>query len=179
MYGCENWTIKEGWALRLMLSTVVLEKPLGIPLDCKKIKPVNPKGNQPWIFIGRTDAKAEAPVLWPPDSKSQLIGKDSDAGKNWGQGEKGTAEDEMFEWHHRFNGDEFEQTSWHSEGQGSLAFCSPWGLKDWVTEPQQKVGNQWESLVCARYFQSYVLERLVWQQYWEWIEERRTEMEKC
>ena len=132
----------------------MLEKTFGSPLDSKEIKPVNPKENQPWIFIGRTDAKAEALVLWPPDSKSQLFGKDSDAGKDWGQEEKGTAEDGMVEWHHRLNGDEFEQTLGHSEGQGGLACCSPWDLKDWVTEQQQKVGNQWKSLVCSRYFQS-------------------------
>ena len=145
----ESWVLKN-WCFWI----VVLEKTLEIHLVCKEVRPVNPKGNQPWIFIGRTDAKAEALVLWPPDSKSQLFGKDSDAGKDWGQEEKGTAEDEMVEWHHWLKGDEFEQTLGHSEGQGGLACCSPWGLKDWVTEQQQKAGNQWESLVCSRYFQS-------------------------
>ena len=87
---------KNGWALNnWCFWTMVLEKILESPLDCKEIKPVNPKGNQPWIFIGRTDAKAEAPILWPPDAKSRLIGKDPDAGKDWRQKEKGTAEDEM------------------------------------------------------------------------------------
>ena len=80
------------------------------PLDCKEIKPVNPKGNQPWIFFGRTDAEAEVPILWPPDVTSQLIGKDPDAGKDWGQEEKVKAEDKMFEWHHQLNGHEIEQT---------------------------------------------------------------------
>ena len=89
----------------------MLEKTLGRPLNSKETKPVNPKGNQPWIFIGSTDAEAEAPVLWPPDlKKSQLIGKDPDAGKDWGQEEKGTTEDEMVGWHHQLNGCEFEQT---------------------------------------------------------------------
>ena len=88
---------------------VVLEKTLESPLGCKEIKPVNHKGNQTWIFIGRTDAEAEAPILWPPNAKSWLIGKDPDAGKNWGQEEKGVTEDEMVGWHHRLNGHEFEQ----------------------------------------------------------------------
>ena len=108
----------------------MLEKTLENPLDSKEIKPVNPKGNQPWLFIGRTDAEAEAPVLSPPDAKNQLTGKDPDAEKDWGQEEKGVIEDEMVGWHHRFNGHEFEQTVGDSEGQGSLAFCSPWGHKE-------------------------------------------------
>ena len=100
------------------------------PLDSKEIKPVNPKGNQPWIFTGRTDAEAEVPMLCPPDAKSQLIGKDPDAGKDWSQEEKGMTKDEMVGWHHRFNGHEFEQTSGDGEGQKSLVYCSPWGLKE-------------------------------------------------
>ena len=93
-------------------------------LDCKEIKPVNPKGNQPWIVSGRTNAEAEASVLWPPDGKSWLTGKDSDAGKDWGQEEKGTIEDEIVGWHHQLNGHEFEQTSGDSEGPGSMECCS-------------------------------------------------------
>ena len=92
--------------------------------------------NQPWIFIGRTDAKVEAPVLWPPDAKSQLTGKDPDVGKYWGQEEKGVTEDEMFGWHHQFNGYEFEQTQQDSEGQGSLVCCCPWGHKKFDTTKQ-------------------------------------------
>ena len=95
------------------------------PLDSKEIKPVNPKGNYPWIFIGRTDAEAETLILWPPDVKSQVNGKDPDVGKDWGQEEKGTTEDEMAGWHHRRNGQEFEQTQGDSEGPGSLVCCSP------------------------------------------------------
>jgi len=106
-----------------------VEKTLESPLDSKEIKPVNPKGNQPWIFIGRADAEAEAPILWPPDAESQFIGKDPDAGKDWGH-EKGVTEDEMVGWHHWLNGHEFEPTSGNSEGQGSLACCSPWGHKE-------------------------------------------------
>ena len=89
---------------------VVLEKTLKSPLDCKEIKSVNPRGDQPWIFTGETDAEAEAPIFWPPDAKSQLIGKDPDSGKDWEQEEKGTTEDEIVGWHHQLNGHEFEQT---------------------------------------------------------------------
>ena len=92
------------------------------------MKPVNPKGNQPWIFIARADA--EAPILWPPDVKNRLIGKDPDAGKDWRQEEKGTTEDEKFGWHHRLNGHEFEQALGVGNGLGKLAYCSPWGCKD-------------------------------------------------
>ena len=99
---------------------MVLEKILESPLDCKEIKSVNPKGNQSWLFIERTDAEAEAPVLWPHDAKSQLIGKDPDAGKDWGQEEKGTTEDEIVGWHHWLNEHEFEQTLGDDEEQGSL-----------------------------------------------------------
>ena len=101
----------------------MLEKTLESPLDCKEITPVNPKGNQSWIFIGRAGAEAEAPVLGPPDVKSWLIGKDPDAGKDWGQGEKGKTDDEMVGWHHWLNGREFEQILGDSEGQGSLVSC--------------------------------------------------------
>ena len=93
---------------------------------CIKFKPVNPKGNQPWILIGRTDDEAEAPTLWPPDVKSWLTGKDPDAGKDWGE-EKGRTEDEMVGWHHQLDGHEFEQTPGDSEVKGNLACCSPWG----------------------------------------------------
>ena len=110
---------------------VVLEKMLESSMDSKKIKLANPKGNQgnqPWIFIGRTDA--EAPILWPSDVKCWLIRKDPNAGKDWGKEAKVMTEDEMVGWHHRFNGHEFEQTPGDSEGQGSLACCSPWGHKE-------------------------------------------------
>ena len=108
MFGCEL-DYKESWALKnWCFWTVVWEKTLECHLDCKEIKPVHLKGNQPWIFIGRTDAEAETPILWPPDAKNWLIGKDSDAGEDWRQAEKGTTEDEMVGWHHRLNGHEFE-----------------------------------------------------------------------
>ena len=116
--------------------TVVLEKTLESPLDCKEIKPVNPKGTQSWIFIRSTDAEAEAPILWPPDAKNWLIGKDPDAGQDWRQEEKEMTEDEMVGWYHQLNGHEFEQASGVGDGQGSLACCSPWSQRvrhDWAT----------------------------------------------
>ena len=99
-------------------------------LDRKEIKPVNPKGNQHWIFIRRPDAEAETPILWSPDAKNWLIGKDPDAGEDWRQEEEETTEGEMVGWHHWLNGHEFEQTLGDSEGQGSLACCCPWGRKE-------------------------------------------------
>ena len=109
---------------------VVLKETLESPLDCKEIKPVNPKGNQYWTFIGKTDAEADAPILWPPEAKSQLTGKDPNAGKDWGQEKKGVTKDKMVGCHHRLNWHELEQTLGYGEGQGSLAFCSPWGCKE-------------------------------------------------
>ena len=109
LYGCECWTVKKAEHLKLdAFWTVVLEKTLESPLDFKEIQPVHPKGDQSWVFTGRTDAEAETPVLWPPDTKSWLIGKDPDAGRDWGQEEKGTTEDEMAGWHHQLDGHEFE-----------------------------------------------------------------------
>ena len=131
---------KNGWVLKnWCIQIVVLEKTLESPLENKEIKSVNLRGNQPWIFIGRTEAEAEAPVLWPLHAKSQLIGKGPDSRKHWGQEEKRVTEDEMVGWHHRLNGHAFEQTLGDGEGQGILACCSPWGLKDQelVTEQQQ------------------------------------------
>ena len=109
--------------------TVVLENTLESPLDCKEIQAVNPKGNQPWIFIGRTDAEGEAPILWPPDMKNWLTGKDPDAGKDWRPQEKVPTEDETIGWHHWLDGVEFEQAPGVGDGQGNLACCSPWGCK--------------------------------------------------
>ena len=112
---------KESWApTNWWFWTVVLDKTLESPLDCKEIQPVNPKGNQPWIFTGRTDAKAEVPIFWPPDAKNWLIGKDPDDGKDWRQGKKGTTEDEMAGWHHQLDGQEFGWTPGVGNGQGGL-----------------------------------------------------------
>ena len=117
---------KKGWVPNnWCFQILVLEKTHESPLDCKETKPVNPKGNQPWIFIGRTDAETEAPILWPCDAKSQLTGKDPGSGKDWGQEEKAATDDEMVGWHYQLIGHESEQTLGDGEGQESLACCSP------------------------------------------------------
>ena len=153
MYGCESWTIKSWVQKNWCFWTVVLEKTLENPLDCKEIQPDHPKGDQSWVFIGKTDVETETPVLWPPDAKSWLIGKDPDAGKDWGQEEKRMTEDEMVGWHHRLNGHRFGWTPGVGDGQGSLVCCSSSGGKEserteWLiwTEWQTASGN-W----CVRY----------------------------
>ena len=146
---------QEGWAPKTWrFQTVVLEKTLESPLDSKKIKPINFKGNQPWIFIARTGAEAEAPVPWPPYAESWLIGKDSDAEKDWRQEEKGVTEDKMVEWHHWLNGHEFEQTPGDSEGQGSLECCSSGVTKsrtwpsEWAATTKSSHGNRAAKTTC-------------------------------
>ena len=122
---------EESWALKnWCFWTAVLEKTLESPLDCKEIQPVHSKGHQSWVFFGRNNAKAETPVFWPPHVKSWLIGKDSDAGRDWGQEEKGTTEDEMAGWDHRLNGHEFGWAPGVGDGQGGLACCNSWGHKE-------------------------------------------------
>ena len=138
MYRCESWTMNryEGWrtdAFELWCWRRLLN-----PLVGKEIKPVSPIGNQPWIFTGRTDAKVEGPILWPPDEKSWLITEDPDDGKDWRQEEKGMSEDEMVGWHHRLDGHEFDQALAVGDGQGGLACFSPWGLKESGT-------SEWEN----------------------------------
>ena len=137
MYGCNSWIIKKAEWKNWCFWTAVLEKTLESPLDCKDIKPVNPKGNQPWIFIGKTDAEAESPIFWPPDVKNWLTGKDPDAEKDWRQEVNGMTEDEIVGWHHQLDGHEFEHAPGVGDGQGSLAYCSPWDHRvrhNWVTE---------------------------------------------
>ena len=121
----ESWVLMNWW-----FWTVVLEKTLESPLGCKEIQPVHPKGDQPWIFIGRTDS--EAPILWPSDVKSWLTGKDPDSGKDWRQEEKGATEDKKVGWHHQLNGHEFEQAPGSSEGQGTLPCCIHRVAKSWI-----------------------------------------------
>ena len=122
---------EESWALKnWCFWTVVLEKTLESPLDFKEIQPIHSEGDQSWVFFGRNDAEAETPVLWPPHAKSWLIGKDSDAGRDWGQEEKGTTEDEMAGWHHWLDGREFEWTLGVGDGQGGLVCCNLWGRKE-------------------------------------------------
>ena len=118
--------------------TVVLEKTFASPLDYKEIQPVHPKGDQCWVFIERTDAETETPVLWPPHAKSWLIGKDPDAGRDWGQEEKGTTEDQMAGWHHRLDAHEFRWTPGVGDGQGGLACCGSWGRKESDTTERLK-----------------------------------------
>ena len=118
---CQRINAFDLWCWRRLLKS---------PLDCKEIQPVHPKGDQPWVFIGRTNAEAETPILWPPDAKSWLIWKDPDVGKDWGQEGKGMTEDEMVRWHHWLNGHEFGWTLRVGDGQGGLACCSSWGRKE-------------------------------------------------
>ena len=138
---------KESWAPKnWCFWTVVLEKTPESPLDCKEIQPVNPKGNQSWIFIRRTDIEAETPILWPPDAKNWLIGKDPDAGKDWRQEEKGTTQDEMVGWRHQLNGYESEWTPGVGDGQGTLVCCGSWGHRESDTTEQLS----WTEMALAR-----------------------------
>ena len=135
---------KEGWALKnWCLWTVVLEKTLESPLTCKEIQPVNPKGNQPWIFIRETDAEADAPILWSSDAKNYLIREEPDCGKGWRQEAKGVTEDEMVGWYHQLNRHKLEQTPGDGEGQGSLACWSPWGCRESHTTERLNYNNRW------------------------------------
>ena len=130
MYRCESWTIKKAECQRIDGFELWCWRRLENPIDCKEVQPVHPKGDQSWVFLGRTDAKAETPVLWPPHVKSWLIGKDPDAGRDWGQEEKGTTEDEMVGWHHWLSGHEFGWTPGVGDGQGGLVCCDSWGRKE-------------------------------------------------
>ena len=127
MYGCESWTVKKADCHRIDAFELWFWRS---PLDCKEIQPVHSKGNQSWVFFGRTDAKAETPILWPPHVKSWLMGKDPDAGRDWGQEEEGTTEDEMAGWHHRLDRCEFEWTPGDGDGQGGLACSDSWCRKE-------------------------------------------------
>ena len=129
---------KASWMLKNRCSwTVMLEKTLENHLDCEEIQPVHPKGNQSWIFIGRTDAEVETPILWPPDAKNWLIGKDPDAEKDWRWEEKGMTKDEIVGWHHQLYGHEFEQAPGVDDGQGNMVSCTSWNRRvrhDWMTK---------------------------------------------
>ena len=143
---------KESWVLKnWCFWTVVLEKTLESPLDCKEIQPVPSKGDQSWVFIGKTDVEAETPILWPPDAKNWLIWKDSDTRKDWRHEEKGTTEDEIAGWHHRLNGHEFEWTPGAGDGQGGLACWGPWGRK----ESDRTERLNWTELINYLLFESH------------------------
>ena len=135
---CEESWAPKNWCLW----TVVLEKTPESPLDCKEIQPVHSRGDQFWVFIGRTDVEAETAILWPPDAKSWLIWKHPDAGKDWGQDEKRTIEDEMAGWHHWLDGHEFEWTPGVADGQGGLVCCDSWGCKESDTTERQLNGTE-------------------------------------
>ena len=165
MYGYEL-DYKDSWMPKnWCFWTVVLEKTLESPLDYKEIQPVHSKGDQSWIFIGRTDAEAETPIFWPPDAKNWFIRKDSDAGKDWRQEEKGARGNELVGWHHWFNGHEFEQTPGYSEGQGNLGAAVfgvmnswTWQLSDWTTSIKEYNAKEWNKnmmkneVYMCRYF---------------------------
>ena len=168
VYGCDSWTIKKAECQRTDALNCVLEKTLESPLDCEEIQPVNPKGNQPWIFIGRTNAEAEAPILWPPEAKNWLIWKDPDAGKDWRWEVKGMTEDVMVGWHHQLDGHEFEEALGVGDRQGSLACCSPesckcqtqlsdWTeLNHWITEAQN-----WNE-ISLDIWSNFLVLKLIW-----------------
>ena len=141
---CEESLAPKNW----WFWTVVLEKPLESPLDCKEIQPVHSEGDQPWVFIGRTDGKAETPILWPPHVKSWLIGKESDAGRGWGQEEKGTTEDEMPGWHHWLDGHEFEWTPGVGDGQAGLVCCDSRGRKESDMTEWLNWTDSWFTVLC-------------------------------
>ena len=152
MYGRESWTVKKAEHWRIDAFELWCWRRLESPLDCKEIQPVHSEGDQPWVFIGRTDAKAKTPVLWPPHAKSWLIGKDSDAGRDWGQEEKGTTEDEMVGWHHRLNRNGFGWTPGVGDGQGGLECCDSWGRKELdMTERLNRTELKMIPAICIWY----------------------------
>ena len=185
---------KESWALKSWCFwNVVLEKTLESPLDCKEIQPVHPKGDQSWVLIGRTDVEAETPVLWPPDVKSWVTGKDPDSGKDWGQEEKGMTEDEMVGWPHQLDGHGFGWTPGVGDGQGGLVCCGSWGHKEsWTELVAQLVKNTpamqetwgwslgWEDpLERGKATQSSILAwRTLWT-YSTWVKKTRTQLSYC
>ena len=154
---------EEGWGPKnWCFWTVVLEKTLESPLDCKEIQPVHPKGNQSWIFSGRTDAEVETPILWPSNAKNWLTGKDPDAGKDWRQEEKGMTEGEMVGWHHWLDGHEFEQVLGVGDGLGGLVCCDSWGCKE-----SDRTGllnwfalKWWDKMPWSLFFECWVLSQL-------------------
>ena len=158
MYGCESWTVKKAEHRRIDAFELWCWKGLlRVPWTTRRYIPVHPKGDQSLMFIGRTDAEAETTILWPPHGKSWLVGKDHDAGRDWGQEEKATTEDEMAWWHHQLNAHEFGWTLGVGDGQGNLACCSPWGHKESNTTerlnwPEPPYIAIWKVLLLDRNF---------------------------
>ena len=147
MYGCNSWTVKKAERRRIDAFELWCWRRLESPLDCKEIQPVHPKGDQSWVLIGRTDAEAKTPILWPPHTKSWLIGNDPDAGRDWGQEEKGMTEDEMAGGHHWLDGREFEWTPGDGDGQRGLVCCDSWGHKQSdTTEWLNRTELNWEDI---------------------------------
>ena len=163
MYGCESWTVKKAERWRIDAFELWCWRRLESPLDCKEIQPVHPKGDQSWIFIGRTDVEDETPIVWPPHAKSWLIGKDHDAGRDWGQEEKGTTEDEMAGWHHQLDGHESEWTPGVDDGQGGLVCCDSSGHK----ESDMTERLNWTELTVYKMF-SQILAPSIWQSSHRW-----------
>ena len=163
MYGCESWIVKKAERRRIDAFELWCWRRLLSPLDCKEIQPVHSEGDQPWDFFGRNDAKAETPVLWPSPAKSWLIGKDSDAGRDWGQEEKRTTEDEMTGWHHWHDGHESGWTLGVGDGQGGLVCCDSWG--------SQRVGHDctteliWSDLMADSYWGLRANSKILWSNY--------------
>ena len=153
MYGCESWTVKKAECWRIDAFELWCWRRL-LRVPYKEIQPVHSEGDQPWDFFGRNDAKAETPVLWPPHAKSWLIGKHSDAGRDWGQEEKGTTEDEMAGWHHWLDGCESGCTPGVADGQGGLGFCDSGGRKESNTTERLN----WTELILFLKFQPFSIE---------------------
>ena len=147
MYRCESWTIKKAKHERTDAFELWCWR-LESPLDCKEIQPVHPKGNPSWIFIGKTDAEAETPILLPPDMKNGVTGKDPNAGKDWRREEKGMTEDEIVGWHHCLDRHEFEQVPVVGDGQGSLVYCSPWGHKE--SDTYERLNGTYSKLILNK-----------------------------
>ena len=160
---CEESWVPKNWCFW----TVVLEKTLESPLACKEVQLVHPKGDQSWVFFGRNDAKAKTPILWPPHVKSWFIGKDPDAGRDWGHEEKGTTEDEMAGWHHWLDGHESGWTPWVGDGQGGLACCDSWGCKESdTTERLNRTEHYSSQLPCyysLKFWSQLVFKHIIFQ----------------
>ena len=162
MYGCECWTVKKAECQRIGAFEMWYWRTLESPMDCKEIQQVHSKGDQSWVFFARTDAKAVTPILWPPHVKSWLIGKDSDAGRDWGQEKKGTTKDEMARWRDRLYGHEFGWNPGVGDGQGGLTCCDSWDHKESDTTEQLNWRFTWENVPWDLYYYFTHSQRTIW-----------------